>query len=310
MDGRSGRAPAWLRDPVLGALAAVGAVIVAVYGFSVGPDRLRELLFWPVQAPLDLTFAFSATGWRPRRRSTPAERRFWAALRTAGALFVIADLYRITALCAGHPEGWSEGLDLQPLLVGIGVLRVIWATLVHPVVWSGRDRLRLWLDLVTVIVGVGTFIWYFWLGSERMSAAQLLISAFVAALMLVSTFGLCKLLLGGQAPFTTATGISGAMAAALFALGVALPPSLLEGTRRTSSSSPGWRRACRCRSRPGCSSWRCAGGRRACPPRSGRRGAARAGSPTSRWPPPRRCSSSPSSARPPSTAGSSACSPA
>ena len=228
MDGRSGRAPAWLRDPVLGVLAAVGAVIVAVYGFSVGPDRLRDLMFWPIQAPLDLTFAILSHRVATSPASTPAERRFWAALRTAGAFFVLADTYQITALLAGREDGWLPALDLQPLLAGLGVLRVIWATLVHPVQWTGRDRVRLWLDLVTVIVGVGTFTWYLWLGSEQMSAAELLVSAFVAALMLVSTFGLCKLLLGGQAPFTTLTGISGAMAAALFALGVALPPALLE----------------------------------------------------------------------------------
>jgi hypothetical protein len=85
MEGRSGRAPAWLRDPVLGVLAAVGAVIVAVYGFSAGPDRLRDLMFWPVQAPLDLTFAILSHRVATSAASTPAERRFWAALRTAGA---------------------------------------------------------------------------------------------------------------------------------------------------------------------------------------------------------------------------------
>jgi diguanylate cyclase (GGDEF)-like protein len=224
MDARS----PWWRDRVLGALALTGLVIGLWYGVPLGPAHLRTLLFWPTQPPLDLFFLVCCHRVATAPGATYPERRFWATLRNASCFFLVGDTYQSSAALLGHPEGWIPSVDLRALLVGVGSLLLIFAMLAFPVRWSGRDRLRLWLDLASVIAGCATFMWYFWLGQSSLSASELGTRLLTAALTLVSAFALCKLALGGDAPFTRLTGLSGAVSGILFAVSAALPPALLD----------------------------------------------------------------------------------
>jgi diguanylate cyclase (GGDEF)-like protein len=224
MDARS----PWWRDRVLVCLALVGLAIGVWYGVPLGPPGLRDLLFWPLQPPLDLTFAVCCHRVATSAGATLPERRFWGALRNASVFFLVGDTYQSSAALLGHPEGWVGGVDVRALLVGVGSLQLVFAMLVYPIRWRGRDRLRLWLDLATVIAGCATFMWYFWLGESTLSASDLATGLFTAAVTLVAAFALCKLALGGDAPFTPLTALSGALCGALFAVSAALPPTLLD----------------------------------------------------------------------------------
>ena len=227
MGERSRQPSGWLRDPVLWTLAAAGVVIVAVYAGGLGTAGLRAALFWPVQPPLDLAFAICCHRVCTHPDADDAERRFWRALRTAGYCFAAGDVYMSTATLAGRPAGWLPSVDVHTLVIAAGVLRAVWATLVHPVRWEGRERLRMWLDLSAAVAGGAIFAWYFWLGAAAASPAEFAFSAVLGTLMLVSAFGIGKLLLGGEAPFTTLTGVSGSLSALAFAACAAVPPSLL-----------------------------------------------------------------------------------
>jgi hypothetical protein len=228
MDARSRQPSGWLRDPVLWTLAAVGAVIVGVYAGGLGTAGLRQALFWPLQPPLDLAFAICCHRVCTHPAANAAERKFWSALRTSGYVFVAGDVYSATAALAGRPAGWFPSVDLHTIVIAAGVLRAAWATLVHPVRWEGRERLRLWLDLTAAVAGGAVFAWYFWLGAADLAPGEFVASAVTATLMLVSAFGIGKLMLGGEAPFTNVTGISGSLSILVFAAGAAVPPSLLQ----------------------------------------------------------------------------------
>ena len=228
MGERSRQPSGWQRDPVLWTLAVAGVVIVAVYAGGLGSAWLRDRMFWPLQPPLDLAFAICCHRVCTHPAANAAERMFWRALRTAGFLFVAGDVYIATAALAGRPQGWVPSVDIHTIVIAAGVLRGAWATLVHPVRWEGRERLRLWLDLAAAIAGGAVFVWYFWLGAAVLAPGELVASAVTATLMLVSAFGIGKLMLGGEAPFTTITGVSGSLSVLAFAGGAAVPPSLLQ----------------------------------------------------------------------------------
>jgi diguanylate cyclase (GGDEF)-like protein len=219
---------AWRRDPVLWSLAAAGAVIVVVYAASLGSDGFRDRIYWPLQPPLDLAFAICCHRVCTHPAANAAERKFWRALRMSGFVFVAGDLYLSTATLAGHQQGWFPSVDVHTIVIAAGVLRAAWATLVHPVRWEGRERLRLWLDLTAAVAGGGVFVWYFWLGSAELAPGELVASAVTGTLMLASAFGIGKLMLGGEAPFTRLTGISGALSVLAFAAAASLPPSLVD----------------------------------------------------------------------------------
>jgi diguanylate cyclase (GGDEF)-like protein/PAS domain S-box-containing protein len=78
--------------------------------------------------------------------------------------------------------------------------------LVHPVAVSGRERLRLWLDAATIMTGAAVFAWNFFLLGGPRPRAEVMITLIGAVLMLVSGYGVVKLLLGNNSPFSRLVG--------------------------------------------------------------------------------------------------------
>jgi diguanylate cyclase (GGDEF)-like protein len=227
MGGRTGGG-AWRRDPVLWSLAALCAVIVLIYGAGLGSDGFRDALFWPPQPLLDLTFAICCHRVCTHPNATGAERGFWRAMRTAGLVFVVGDVYSASAALAGLPAGWFPAVDVHTMVIAAGVLRAAWAMLAHPVRWRGSERLRMWLDLNAAVAGAAIFVWYFWLGGAEPASAEFALAAVTGTLMLVVSFGSGKLALGGEAPFGIASGISGGLTTLVLAMAASVPGSVIQ----------------------------------------------------------------------------------
>jgi diguanylate cyclase (GGDEF)-like protein/PAS domain S-box-containing protein len=103
--------------------------------------------------------------------------------------------------------------------------------LTHPVRMAGRERLRFALDAGAIMSAAAIFIWYFSIGPNvGADRTQLGAEVLTPALMLVSTFALVKLMLGGNPPFTRKAGVVGGLATALSGLATGFAPLLTDTT--------------------------------------------------------------------------------
>jgi diguanylate cyclase (GGDEF)-like protein/PAS domain S-box-containing protein len=212
------------RDPVLRALA-VGALLTAGWVLF-GP--FADTASWFVQATLDVVFIWFA--WRVAEAADTdrSMRRFWRGVSFGTVFFLVGDLVQ-TVLAATDPAVNAAPGTAQTVLVATGVGCVVWVLLTHPIRVAGRERLRLWLDAATVMCATGVFAWYLSLtGPTPETAPQIAVALVGSALMLVAAFGLCRLLLSGDAPFTFRAGAAGVISAALVGLDTSLHPVLAE----------------------------------------------------------------------------------
>lgn len=216
----------WWRDEILLTLAvlAVGAFAWYLPGDAHAPVKVDS--FWLVQVALDVVFcllSWRVAGVPGAHRAT---RRFWRALTLGGALFLLGDgIQSVATLRHPTPASTDTG-QLQGLLVSAGVATCVIAMLSHPMKIAGKERLRFALDAATMMAAAAIVIWYFVLGNA-VTGANLGSQLVGAGLMLVSTFALIKLLLGGNAPFTRKAGILGGVSAALNGITAAVGPMMM-----------------------------------------------------------------------------------
>ncbi|MET7425010.1 diguanylate cyclase [Dactylosporangium sp. NPDC005555] len=205
------------RDPVL---LGFGLLTVAVVlWFLAGPGDSRSS--WLIQTGLDVSLV-----WFARRLmllvTEPSARRFWRSMAITALCCAVGDGYQ-SFLVLRHPET-TEVSIVQAGLVVFGMTVMVVTMLVHPLGAAGRQRLRLWLDAVTVLAGVAVFLWYFSIGA-RLGAGNVvdrLTAAAISAVMLVIVFGVLKLVLSDTAPFTMAAGIAGSIGTAGTAVGASV----------------------------------------------------------------------------------------
>ncbi|MFC7275887.1 diguanylate cyclase domain-containing protein [Paractinoplanes rhizophilus] len=197
-------------DPVLRALAVAGVLLVP--WFLLGPGG--TLSTWLIQSGIDvLTATIGARLYRMPGIGKPA-RRFWAAVTAATALSAVGDTYQTILVATGRQTGGAS--PVQTGLVVAGMVLVVVTMLFHPLGGSGRQRLRLWLDAATMLTSVAAVLWYFLLAGR---VADRLPAAATAAVMLLVTFGLIKLILSDAAPFHRNAGIVGILGVAGTAVG-------------------------------------------------------------------------------------------
>ena len=184
---------------------------------------------WVLQTAIDvLTVVIAARLFRLPGTPRPA-RRFWAATGLAMALSAVGDLYQTVLVLGGRP-----GDAISPIQTGFvvgGMVLVVIIMLLHPLGGTGRQRLRMWLDAITVLIAVAAYLWYFLLAgqlSEGHATADRLAAAATATSMMLVSFGLVKLIFSPTAPFSRSAGIVGAVGIALTAVG-APAASLLIG---------------------------------------------------------------------------------
>ncbi|HEU5109072.1 MAG TPA: hypothetical protein VFT95_11035, partial [Micromonosporaceae bacterium] len=217
------------RDPVLLGLLGLGAVLALWYASDLGGAAAHVRVFWVVQFGMDFGFVlFSAR--IARLAAVPrATRRFWRFITVGGALFFAGDAVQ-TIVTLAHPDPTATAISpVQLVLLGLGAACCVLAMLTHPAKITGRGRLRFALDAGTIMAGATIFVWYFQLGTQSTGdRAGLGMVAVTSALMLVATFGLVKLLFGGNPPFTRRAGILGGLATALSAVTTGLGAALAD----------------------------------------------------------------------------------
>jgi diguanylate cyclase (GGDEF)-like protein/PAS domain S-box-containing protein len=194
-------------DPALRALGLTGVLIVL--WFLAGPGG--AVSSWLLQCLIDmLNLVLAARLYRLPGIGRHG-RRFWAAVTAAMGCSAIADTYQTVLVAGGHPA--DEVSTVQTGLVVGGMVIVVVTMLLHPLGGAGRQRLRMWLDAATVLTAVAVFLWYFMLARrlDDTRAADRLAASATAAVMLLVTFGLIKLIFSESAPFRRSAGLVGAL---------------------------------------------------------------------------------------------------
>lgn len=211
------------RDKVLRGLAVLAALLCLLYGAGWGGVDLRVWTFWLVQVGLDLAFVVLSVRVVRLLTSRPVERRFWRWVAVGGLFYTAGDATQ-TVVALTHPGiTGAAGGNQQSLLVLIGAAVTVLAMITYPIQASGsRERLKWWLDAATILVAVAAIVWSI-LASRPASASPVGLGVLLlsAALSLVAAFGLTKLLIGGNAPFSLGAGITAGIASTLIAANTA-----------------------------------------------------------------------------------------
>ncbi|GIJ68311.1 hypothetical protein Voc01_032280 [Virgisporangium ochraceum] len=205
----------------------LGLALATVPFFLAGLGSNRSS--WLIQTGLDTAIVAFSLRLMPLGRE-PAGRRFWRSLALAGALCATGDGYQ-TVLVLHDPQHVNASLvQTAFVVVAMGVMVV--TMLRHPLGTVGRQRLRVLLDAATVLVAVGVFLWYFLLAgrlhSDRMTDRY--VAAATSIIMLITVFGLLKLILSGTAPFTRVAGLAGGIGVSGSALATSIGPVLTGGS--------------------------------------------------------------------------------
>ncbi|WP_433615227.1 diguanylate cyclase domain-containing protein [Dactylosporangium sp. CA-139114] len=225
---------ALLRDPVLRALLLVTAAFTVWYalpGTGASGDA-RLALFWPIQVLLDIVFAVFAARMSVLPGVSAAHRRFWRLI-AAGAVFLTAgDAAQGVQTFAAPVDGMVQGGALQAGLVTCGSLVCLLAMVLHPTNTAGRERLRFMLDAATVVAATAIFVWYLSPSVNlREGGGALLLALASAGVSLAGSFGLVKLMLGRNMPFTPIAGWCAGLASVLIGLSTGLTAPLVEVAR-------------------------------------------------------------------------------
>ena len=199
-------------------MVGVAVLTVAVYLVGLGGARTS----WVEQVSLDVVMVRLSMRVAIRAAENRPMRRFWWSMAAGGCLFTLGDgiqMVRVLSHAASGPADF-----LQPALIVTGVGTVVFHMLTYPLQTTGRARLRLWLDAATVLTAVAVFIWYFLIGGAlgKAGSAEMAFATAGSVIMLVSAFGLVKLLLSGAAPFSYAAGVAGVTSVVGTAVGTAL----------------------------------------------------------------------------------------
>jgi diguanylate cyclase (GGDEF)-like protein len=220
-------------DRMLLASLALAASIILGCTLDLGGLSTQAIVCWLAIAAFQTAMAvFAAQVARALDSSNPA-RRFWLGYAFAGFVYAIGDIGQvlITVFDPLAPASLHGG-DLRTACLGIGTAGVLVVMLGFPLgLTSKRERVRLWLDLATVMVGAAAF-GAFWAGPDGFTGGVTLgdlVAVFAGPVpVMVAVFAVAKLLLTGRPPFTWQTGVLGASAAAIEGLSRGLGPMLVD----------------------------------------------------------------------------------
>ena len=205
-------------DPVLSVVGLFG--VLAVPWFLTGAGG--SLSSWLAQSGIDLLNLWLGTRLYRLPGVGRHGRRFWAAVIAAMGCSAVADSYQTMLVASGHAAG--QGSIVQTGLVAAGMIVVVITMMFHPLGGAGRQRLRMCLDAATVLTAVAVFLWYFMLAGAHLG--ERLAAAVTAAVMLLVTFGLIKLIYSDSAPFDRAPGVIGALGVTGTAVGTPIAAML------------------------------------------------------------------------------------
>ena len=181
-------------------LMAFGLVfgIAALAWFAVGPaggQRVGLAVVAPVYAGL-IGVGQLRVGVDPRLR--PAARRFWRVLSASMFTYTAGMLVNLTALVFGIHVARDAG---ETLFYPVAAVFTVVALVVFPTaVRSAGERLRMLLDVATVLLGSATFVWYFLVSRRWRPAngwAELADGVVLPGLILVVGFVILRIMMAG-----------------------------------------------------------------------------------------------------------------
>ncbi len=180
------------------ALLSVGATLAGVVPATVAD--VAEAAAW-------LTFAVLCLRVARREGLACAAVSVWRGLAVAGFFFTTSSLLRLGTDGEKAPPVAAAIAATAVTTVGIAVAG--WVMIRYPLEVRGPPRVRMRLDLATVMAAFVLLAWYQCLpgGDPPGNPAQLVANVLACGLALLAVFGAIKLLLGGAAPFTLAAGV-------------------------------------------------------------------------------------------------------
>jgi diguanylate cyclase (GGDEF)-like protein len=204
--GRETRAQtrALWRDPLLVGLLSY-AVLASVFFLSgYGSLEARVTVFWVLQIPVDI--ALAVFSWRVRSIAgiTRTARRFWTVLSLAAVVISVGDTTH-TLQISGDPKlADIGGGPVQAVCFVVAILAITGVMLTYaPGTGRGRERLRWWLDSVTVLVGGGALAWCLAFASADSADDEGVATILAGAgVVLVTLFAAVRMVLSRAAPLT------------------------------------------------------------------------------------------------------------
>lgn len=217
----------WWRDPLLVSASVSSLVLLlwAVSGRAYVPVAATNS--WVTVTGFEILQAVIAVDIaRLAGRGHPA-RPFYLLIAVAAFLFVLGGILQIDlAVREPYARAVAVGLPLKNALIGVGALFLITALVTSPLgLREPRQRLRFWLDGLTVMIAVAVYAAGFTglerSGSDGRSVAEGIGAALLGpAVFLTVVLCLFKGLLGGTPMFTYAAGVLSAAAAAMESLSI------------------------------------------------------------------------------------------
>ncbi len=193
-------------DPVLAALA-VGAV-VSIGAVLLTPAAMSATDI--VMVAIRLIFAWLCWQVATRPQIASTARRFWRTLAVTGVLFALGSALGVAA-GFGRASPSERILFGSSALVVVGVALAGWAMLVYPLNVVGRARMRLRLDVATVMCAFAMLAWHVVCEPDGVppdNTGQLAVTVLGCAVALIAVFGAVKLLISGLAPFTPGAAVA------------------------------------------------------------------------------------------------------
>jgi diguanylate cyclase (GGDEF)-like protein len=198
----AGIARALARDPVLLVLLAAGLLQSAFYLSDLGSPTARIQTLWLVTLPLDAVLA--VLSWRVVKLQGPGTpgRRFWMTLFGAAVAIGVGDLHHSIAVVRDPRPEMVAGGPVQSAFFALALFAVTVVMLTFPVhTRTRREKVRFWLDTLTVLVGGAVLTWVF---AVDPAAAPTDMATVLggAAVTMVTLFAAVRLVLTGSAPVT------------------------------------------------------------------------------------------------------------
>ncbi|HZM84249.1 MAG TPA: EAL domain-containing protein [Candidatus Limnocylindrales bacterium] len=172
--------------------------IAALAWFAVGPaggQRVGLAIVAPVYAGL-IAVGQLRVAVDPRLR--PAAKRFWRVLSFSMFTYMAGMLVNLTALVFGLHAARDAG---ETLFYPVAAVFSVVALVVFPTaVRSVGERLRMSLDVATVLFGSATFVWYFLVSQRWRPAngwAELADGVVLPGLILVVGFVILRIMMAG-----------------------------------------------------------------------------------------------------------------
>ena len=214
-----------------GSVGAAGCIAVE----ALGPSDSRPLMIFAYLCSIG--FLVCAVGYARRVAAGlvghPGHRFWRAGVGVVGLLAASTGTQLWNAVGTAQTRHMIEQGSVSVACTAAAMLLAIVVILTYPVALDARyTRHRFWLDMAIVMAATVTVGAYFGLGTIAQTSAGLAQWAAELAggpvVMLIVAFGLARLLLSGQAPFTRAAGLLQAAAGGVSGLSTTLVPLLVQ----------------------------------------------------------------------------------